>query len=399
MAHNSAEIVIIGAGMAGLSLAALLAQKGLSVAVVDREDPVKMATENFDARTIALSVGSRNVLAPLGIWDEMVRHAAPIESIDVQEGHDPFLLNFQAQDVNHDAFGWIFPNTIVRGTLYETAVKHGVKFFAPDGLKDYVSTENGVSVTLQSGKVINAELLIGADGRMSRVRDLMGVSGVLLPYHQAAWVGFVEHELPHHGLAVERFYDTGPFAILPYTTKENVHRSAIVWTHDLPKKGGSFAATLPVPDLATLTRELEPLFDERYGTIQAVGKWASYPLSLYHAKEFIAPRVALISDAAHAIHPIAGQGLNLGMRDVAVLVELLADAKQNGDDLGDVALLEAYQTKRRFDVFAMVAATDILNRLFGNKMRPVRWVRSAGLGLVDRIKPLKRFFMNVASGQ
>jgi len=393
--HKTTDILIIGSGMAGLSLAALLAQAGFDVAVVDREDPAAMAKADYDLRTIALSVGSRDILVPLGIWDRMVRHAAPIKTIDVQEGHDPFLLNFDAGQVDAEAFGWIFPNYIVRGTLYETALKSGVTF-VQGSLKNITHAEDSVTALLQDGEEISARLLIGADGRHSRVRDLIGVDGVSLPYHQAAWVGMVEHELPHHGLAVERFYDTGPFAILPFVdSKDGLHSSAIVWTQELPKG----KTNLQLPDLATLTSELEPLFDERYGRIQAVGKWASYPLSLYHAKQFIADRVVLISDAAHAMHPIAGQGLNLGMRDVGLLARMLGEARDKDEDIGSALVLEAYQTARRFDVFALMAATDVLNRLFGVKLRPVRWLRSAGLGLVNRIPPLKGFFMRTAMGK
>lgn len=393
--HMTTEIVMIGAGMAGLSLAALLGQKGFSVTVVDRESPELMAQENYDLRTIALSKGSRQVLEPLGIWDDLRPYGVAIESIDVQEGHDPFLLNFDAADINEEAFGWIFPNNAVRRLLLDAATQYGVQF-VQDGLKDLIHGPDHVTATLMSGKNITAKLVLGVDGRNSRTRAIIGVDGVTLPYHQAAWVGIVEHELPHHGLAVERFYDTGPFAILPFTdSKDGVHRSAIVWSHDLPKR----ATTLPVPANDVLTHMLKPLFDSRYGAIEAVGKWACFPLSLYHAKQMIGDRTALVSDAAHAIHPIAGQGLNLGMRDVAVLAELLGEARTHGTDIGSNDLLETYQRRRRFDVFTMVAATDILNRLFGTKLHSVRWLRSAGLGLVDKVPPLKRFFMRVASGK
>lgn len=394
--NTSTDIVIIGAGMAGLTLAGLLGKNGFSVVVVDREDPEKMALDSFDVRTIALSLGSRNIMEPLGIWERLQPFGVAIETIDVQEGHDPFLLNFDAGDIAHKAFGWIFPNAVVRRMLYDAARALNVQFAAPDMLQDIVQEKNGVIARLASGHNIHASLLIGVDGRASRVRDLIGVSGVTLPYHQCAWVGLVEHEYPHDGLAVERFYNTGPFAILPFTdAQDGQHRSAIVWTHDV-KKGQTY---LPVPSLDELTAQLEPLFDARYGAIKAVGKWGCFPLSLYHAKEMIAPRVALASDAAHAIHPIAGQGLNLGMRDLQALAELLTQARDEGRDIGGAEVLEEYQRRRRFDIFAMVAATDVLNRLFGMKSRSARWLRSAGLGLVNTVPPLKKFFMNVASGK
>jgi 2-octaprenyl-6-methoxyphenol hydroxylase len=406
MTQNKTDIIVIGSGMAGLAFAALAAQQDFKVTVIDRIHPETLASEDHDARTVALSAGSRAVLAPLNIWNRIVPFAAAIEAIDVQEGHDPFLLNFQINEVNQSAkkteetdkdnhaFGWIFPNTVVRQTLYETALKYGVKFIAPAVLKDIQKGDDAITAILQSGETIQAKLLIGADGRFSRVRDLIGVNGVNLDYHQTALVGLVEHEFPHQGLAVERFYPTGPFAVLPFVDKDKKHRSAIVWTQDTKKN-----QKLPLPPLEEITAQIAPLFDARYGKIEAVGKWAQYPLSLFHAKQFVTDRVALISDAAHAIHPIAGQGLNLGMRDVDVLIDEILRAKLEGEDIGGRYTLETYQQRRRFDVFAMVAATDILNRLFGNKLRSVAKLRSLGLGLVDRIIPLKKFFANTAMGK
>lgn len=395
MKQNKIDILIIGSGMAGLSLAALLAQQGFAVSVIDREHPETMAKETFDVRTVALSVGSRDILMPLGIWDELLPYSAPIQSIDVQEGHDPFLLNFNAEDTEAKAFGWIFPNNIVRGKLYETAKKYGVNFIAPAVLKDIRQHPDHITALLQDGREINASLLIGADGRQSRVRDLIGVPTINLPYHHVAWVGMVHHEHPHNGLAVERFYTDGPFAVLPFTdTPDGNHRSAIVWSQHAK---GSAKRTLP--PLNDITENLKPLFDDRYGTIEAVGKWAAFPLSLTHAKSYIAPRVALISDAAHAIHPIAGQGLNLGMRDVDVLVDELLRARLEDEDIGSKYVLETYQQRRRFDVFAMIAATDALTRLFGNRLKSVAKLRSLGLDVVNKLPPLKRFFANAAMGK
>ena len=394
MAQNKTDILVVGSGMAGLSFAALAAQQGFNVTVIDRIHPETLATEEHDARTVALSAGSRDILGPLNIWDKIVPFSAPITKIDVQEGHDPFLLNFEAQNTNSDAFGWIFPNTVVRQTLYETAVKFGAKFIAPAILKNIQNNDNDITAILQSGEQIFAKLLVGADGRFSRVRDLIGVPGISLDYHQTALVGLVTHEFPHDGLAVERFYPAGPFAVLPFVDKDGKHRSAIVWTQDTKKRQKQI-----LPSLEEITTQVAPLFDERYGKIEAIGKWAQYPLSLFHAKQFIANRVALISDAAHAIHPIAGQGLNLGMRDVDVLVDEILRAKLEGEDIGSKYVLETYQQRRRFDVFAMVAATDLLNRLFGNKLRSVAKLRSFGLGIVDRLNPLKKFFANTAMGK
>ena len=389
------DIIIIGSGMAGLSLAALLGKNDFRVTVIDRETPENMASEAFDSRTIALSAGSRAVLEPLDIWQEMQPYATAIETIDVQEGHAPCVLNFDARAVNSDAFGWIFPNSVVRRTLYEAALRNGVRFITPDALKDIEVTPHQVSARLQSGRTVSAQLLVGADGRFSRVRALCGFDTVELNYKQTALVGLVTHEHPHQGLAVERFYPSGPFAVLPFTDDaDGAHRSAIVWTLDTPRR-----KPLAVPDLETLDAQLAPLFDARYGKVRAIGKWAAYPLGLIHAKNSVNRRIALISDAAHAIHPIAGQGLNLGMRDVASLVHTCVEARAMDYDLGDLDVLEPYQQKRRTDVLAMVAATDILNRLFAVKGRGMSRVRDLGLGMVDRLPPLKRFFMRTAMGK
>ena len=383
---KTTSVIIVGAGMAGLALAGLLARAGLRVTVIDREDPEKMATETFDSRTVALSLGTRAVLSPLGAWDDMKEWGEAIRLIDVQEGHDPFVLNFDASESEDGAFGWILPNTRVRSVLYKTAKTYGA-IFVRGLLADIEQNETGATAVLADGTHHTAQLLIGADGRHSRVRDLLGVDTVNLNYKQTALVGLIAHEHPHHGLALERFYPEGPFAVLPFTDDGKTHRSAVVWTRHAPQK-------LNTPSLDDLTGMIAPMLDDRYGKTKATGLWAAYPLGLTHAKQFVAGRVVLISDAAHAMHPIAGQGLNVGMRDVSALAALLSDSS----DAGDAEILKRYQTARRFDVMTMMAATDLLNRLFGNDLRVVRGLRSLGLGLVDRVPRLKKFFTGVATG-
>ncbi len=388
------KITIIGAGMAGTTLAALLGKHGIQVTVIDREDPNFLATETFDSRTVALSVGTKAVLEPLGVWDDLHDFAEPITSIDVQEGHDPFVLNFDAREKNSDgAFGWILPNTKVRKTLHDAAHAYGVTF-VQGGLKDITQDHSTVTAVLADGTKITSHLLIGADGRNSFVRDLLGFDTVTIDYKQTALVGLITHEKPHRGLALERFYPEGPFAVLPFTNDENgAHRSAVVWT-----RHGQHKDKTLIPHPAELNTLLTPLLDDRYGTVNVVGKWAAYSLNLCHAKQFVKDRVVLISDAAHAMHPIAGQGLNVGMRDVHTLSELLIEAFESGDDIGASQLLQRYQRARRFDVMTMMAATDVLNRLFGNNIRVLRGLRSVGLGLVDRIPRLKKFFTGIATG-
>lgn len=389
---KNTDIIIIGSGMAGLAAAALLGRAGLGVAVVDRVAPDIMARPGHDTRTVALSRGTRDILAPLGVWDELERHAAAITHIDVQEGHDPFVLNFAA-DGDVDAFGWILPNDVVRAVLTRTARAHGVTFVAPASLHRLRVHDDGVDVVLEHGDVLSARLVVGADGRNSRVRALCGIPTVEWDYKQTALVGLVTHERPHNGLAVERFYTDGPFAVLPFVDDDNgAHRSAIVWT-----RHGRDVRDIPPPDV--LNNMLEPLFDDRYGAVRVVGPWAAYPLGFNHAKKMVADRVALVSDAAHGMHPIAGQGLNVGMRDVAELVAQIILVRDAGGDIGAPDMLNAYQRARRFDVMTMMAATDILNRLFGSRVPGLRLLRSAGLGVVERLSPLKSFFANVAMGR
>jgi 2-octaprenyl-6-methoxyphenol hydroxylase len=395
---KNTDIILIGSGMAGLAAAALLGRAGFSVAVVDRVDPALMARPGHDTRTVALSRGTRDILAPLGVWGELEQHAAAITTIDVQEGHDPFVLNFAA-DGDVDAFGWILPNDVVRAVLFSCAKHHGVRFVAPAALSRIQAHDDGVDALLENGDMLSARLVVGADGRTSRARALCGIPSVNWTYKQTALVGLVTHEHPHHGLAVERFYTDGPFAILPFVDDEHgAHRSAIVWTQE-SKMDSRFRGNDGDWDIEKITIALQRLFDARYGAVTAVGPWAAYPLTFNHAKKMVARRVALVSDAAHGMHPIAGQGLNVGMRDVAELVAQLVAVRDAGGDIGGDAALVAYQRARRFDVMTMMAATDILNRLFGSRVPGLRLLRSAGLGAVDRLPPLKRFFANIAMGQ
>jgi 2-octaprenyl-6-methoxyphenol hydroxylase len=393
---TDSDVTIIGAGMAGLTLGARLAQSGMDVAIIDREDPGAMATDAFDSRTVALSAGTRNILEPLDIWNDMVPAAEAITSIDVQEGHDPFILNFNTADAQAPAFGWILPNSLVRRTLYDACRRHGVTFITGQTLEDIHTTDEDATAILSGGTAHHTRLLIGADGKNSRVRAILGIDVVNLDYKHVACVGLIAHEHPHNGLALERFYPSGPFAVLPFTDKDGQHRSAIVWSrHARDVKH----TPVDLKDVQAVTEAIAPMLDERYGETKALGKWAAFPLTLHHAKSMIGQRVALISDAAHAIHPIAGQGLNLGMRDIDLLATELPQAKSEGRDWGSDELLAAYQRARRFDVFTMVAATDLLTRLFGNRLPGLGRVRSLGLGIVEKLPPLKRFFMAKAMGE
>jgi 2-octaprenyl-6-methoxyphenol hydroxylase len=405
------DVVIAGAGPAGLTLAALLAERGVTSIIIDRVHPRDLAKPTHDTRTTALSFGTVQLLTELGFWDDLAQRAEPILTIDIRDGKAPLLLHFgedAAADIvqtDQTPMGWIVENPDLRMKLWQAieARANLCHVMTPYSVTAYQADDTGVTVTLNGDKTVRAKLLIGADGRMSAVRDLAQIDVVALDYQQIATVGLIAHDQPHNGRAVEHFMADGPFAVLPFTdTADGVHRSAVVWTRALNARQRRQVRNrdlseikLPPDDLhAAIARRL----DARYGAMSILGNWDHYPLSLYHANAMIADRVALVGDAAHAIHPIAGQGLNVGMADIACLIDLLGTAKQTGDDLGHSDVLADYQRERRFKVFTMVAATDGLNRLFGLTSLPLKLIRTLGLGAVQATPLLKRFFVKRAMG-
>lgn len=388
------DMIIVGGGMAGLTLASVVARQNpaLKITVIDRDKPKDQLSEIFDGRTTAISYASSLILKQAGIWDDIMPHGQPITSIDVQDNHSPFILKFDAQDIGDQPFGWILENQLIRFSLQQQvrALKN-ITYKAPATVAEIDTTLEQASVTLRDGSIIQGNLIVGADGRFSVVREWANIDLVEIDYKQKATVCLVTHEQPHNGLAVERFMSDGPFAVLPFTDdKDGNHRSALVWTEHGKNMRNFNAVSEEVFNL-----ELHRRFDDRYGAVELAGYRAQYPLKLYHAADLIGPRLALVGDAAHAIHPIAGQGLNLGMQDIAVLAELI---KKETGDIGAPEVLQNYQRARRFDIFAMVAATDVLNRLFSNNILPIRALRNVGLGAVNRVPRLKKFFMRTAMG-
>ena len=416
MAKNSikTDIAIIGAGPAGLTLAGLLAQQGWQVCLVDRAHPRDMAKPVADARTTALSYGTSRLLDRLGVWADLEPSGSPITHIDVQDGRAPVVLRFDEDAVREAAgadtpMGWIVENPDLRRVLWENVERYGAqcRVLAPFSLESYQAHDTGVTVDLKDAQngvsqTIEARLLIGADGRMSRVRDLAGLDVVALDYRQIATVGLIAHDKPHNGLALERFYSDGPFAVLPFTDDmHGRHRSAVVWTRPLDARQRRLVRQRQLHEIDLTPPDLQQAIQARitpsYGMVEVLGRWDHYPLSLYHSTGLIADRVALVGDAAHAIHPIAGQGLNVGMQDMAVLADLLGPADA-ATDPGAPDVLADYQRQRRFNVFNMVAATDLLNRFFGMSSLPLKIIRPVGLGLVNAIPPLKNFFVKRAMG-
>lgn len=389
------DVIIIGGGHAGCTMAALLGKQGIRVACIDRDDPATTLTAAYDGRTTAVSFASQKIIAETGAWESLQTRACPIEDIKIMESGSPVLLTFLVKDVHEKAFGWIVENRDLRKALYETlAALPSVDHIAPASVNAVSRKPNGIRVELDDGRSIEGELLIGADGRGSMVRDWMSIATRGWDYGQTALVCVVEHEHPHNNTAWEDFRGEGPFAILPMPDDHNGrHRSSIVWSEHGHKKDSAKHW-----DEDSFNAALQERFPGHYGTLRAAGPRFAYPLSLRHAHSYIAERCALIADAAHGIHPIAGQGLNLGLRDVKALSRILGQAHLNKTDLGNMGLLQTYQDERYPDNMAMAAATDTLNKLFSNNITPLRIARKIGLRMLEKMPQTRAFFMRQAMG-
>jgi len=390
-----ADVIVVGGGPAGCSMAALLAANGVTVLCIDQDDPEATLEGSFDGRTTAISYGSRRVIAAAGAWDALENEACPIDDIQIMESGSSVLLEFLIKDVGNKSFGWIVENRKLRAALYARLKSlKNAQHLAPARVADFSRGADRVFVHLQDGRTASAKLVIGADGRKSFTREWMGIGTRGWSYRQRGVVCIVHHENPHGNVAVEDFRCSGPFAILPMSDDEaGRHRSSIVWTEHGPEKESAKDW-----DEESFNAALAERFPAFYGKVSLAGNRFSYPLSLSHAHSYIAERMALVADAAHGIHPIAGQGLNLGLRDVAELADLIVEAKRNGKDIGDMDLLEAYQRARRPDNMMMAAATDSLNKLFSNDVAPVRLLRRIGLRMVQAAPGARKFFMRQAMG-
>ena len=389
------DVVISGGGMVGLTLGLALAQGGLKTLVVDIAPPAKVLAPTFDGRVSALAYASVRMLTVLGVWEDLAPHAQPIREILVTDGQmgkpaSPFSLHFDAQEVDAESLGHIAENRHTRAALYAAVERcPNLELIAPAMVKSLTVESGGATVRLADGTQIAAPLVIAAEGRESSLRSQIGINVVGWSYPQTGIVATVEHEKPHNGVAYEHFLPSGPFAILPMTG----NRSSLVWTEDQRK-----APVLLALDEAGFNEELSRRFGDHLGKTKSAGPRWSYPLSFHLARDYVRPRFALAGDCAHGIHPIAGQGLNLGLKDAAALAEVLLDAARLGRDIGALDTLKRYERWRRFDSFALAASTDALNRLFSNDIAPLRHLRDLGLGLVDAIGPARRFFMRHAGG-
>jgi 2-octaprenyl-6-methoxyphenol hydroxylase len=395
-----AEVIIAGGGMVGLSLGLALASAGLEVVVVDREDPANLQDATHDGRGSAIAFGSQQVLESLGVWQKLADKAAPIRDIRVTDGQvgrpvPPLFLHYDSEMLGLGPLGFIVENTWLRRALHARSAEVAeLRLLAPAEIATIDRAAGAVTVSLKDGREIRAALLVGAEGRRSPSREDAGIGVTAWDYDQSGIVCTIGHELPHEDVAHEHFLPSGPFAVLPLTDDaDGTHRSSIVWT-----EMRDLAPRMMALDDAAFSAEIMRRFGDSLGEIRVLGRRWCYPLSLQHAERYSDRRLALIGDAAHGIHPIAGQGLNLGIRDVAALAECIVDARRLGLDIGGPQVLARYERWRRFDNMMLIAVTDGLNRLFSNDLPPLRLVRDLGLAAVNRIDPLRRLFMRHAMG-
>ncbi len=384
------ELAVVGGSLTGLTLGLAAAAAGLEVAVVDREDPAAMLDAAFDGRTTAIAHGSFRVLDGIGLWPLVAAEAEPIREIRVADDGSPLFLHYDHREVGDQPLGYIVENRRLRGALMaRAATLPRLRHLAPAAVARVARDGPLAALDLADGRHIEAELVAACDGRASPLRQAAGIKTLDWSYPQISIVCTVRHAEPHRGVAVEHFLPAGPFAILPMTG----NRSSIVWT-----ERAELVPRLIALDDAAFLVELTRRFGDFLGPIAVEGPRFSYPLSLMHAQRYTARRLALVGDAAHVIHPIAGQGFNLGIRDIAALAETLIDGRRLGLDLADPALLARYERWRRLDNITLAAVTDGLNRLFSNSIAPVKLARDLGLALVNRLPPLKRVLMRHAMG-
>ena len=393
MTHD-ADVLIVGGGLNGPALALALAQTGLSSIVIDALPEDVRSGAGFDGRSYALALASVRMMRALGLWDDLADHAQPILEIKASdgragEGAAPFFLHFDHTELEEGPMGQMIEDRYLRRTLLdamaaEPRITHrpGTRVVAQD-------TTGPATVTLEDGTTLTGRLLIGADGRQSGTAARAGIKRTGWDYGQTALVCAIGHELPHNGIAHQFFMPPGPLAILPLPG----NRCSIVWSETHAR-----AAQISALDDAAYLDVLRPRFGDFLGEISLTGARYSYPLKLSLAQAFVAPNLALVGDAAHGIHPIAGQGLNLGLRDVGALAEVLGAAKRRGEDFAALPVLERYQRWRRFDTTAMALGTDTVNRLFSNDNALLRAARDIGMGLVSATPALRRGFMRQAAG-
>jgi 2-octaprenyl-6-methoxyphenol hydroxylase len=391
MSKEKYDIAIVGGGPVGLTLALALVRSvtGVRVALLDRRD----FSVPRDQRASAIAAGVRRVFETLGLWEQLAPHASPIRNMKITDSGKgdisrPLFLRFEGEVAPGEPFAHMLPNTATIGALLQ-ALKGKVDFLAPVEVTGYAADAGGARLSLKDGRVITAPLIVAADGGNSGLRAMGGITVTGHDYRQSGIVTTISHELDHEGTAYEHFRPAGPFASLPLGGR----RSSLVWTETT--EAAARYRQMPLDEVAA---EIEAVMGSSLGAVRVEEPLQVFPLRLQIAREFVAPRLALIGDAAHVVHPIAGQGLNLGLKDVAALAEVVVEAMRLGLDHGAVDVLERYQRWRRLDTALMAMVTDVMNRLFSNDVAPARALRDFGLGVVDRLPPLKGAMIAQAAG-
>lgn len=388
------DVLIAGGGLNGPALALALAAAGIGVAVIDARPARARAAEGFDGRAYALALASQRLLGALGVWPALAPLAEPIRHVEAVQGRAgeapfPLGLHFDAAEIEEGPLGYMVEDRHLYAALTEAMAGRGVAHHPGTGLAGEQESPGGIVAHLSDGGQIEARLLVGADGRGSGVAQRAGIRRIGWDYGQTALVCALDHERPHGGTARQVFLPTGPLAILPLRG----NRSSIVWSI----RRAQAEAIAALDDDAFLD-VLRPAFGEGLGAISLAGPRFSYTLGLTLAARYVAPRRALVGDAAHGVHPIAGQGLNLGLRDVAALAECVVDAHRRGEDIGAAPVLERYQGWRRFDSTLLAAGMDGVNRIFSNDLPLLRTARGIGMGVVQGIPALRRAVMRQAAG-
>ncbi|MES2845494.1 MAG: FAD-dependent monooxygenase [Pseudomonadota bacterium] len=395
MTHD-ADILIAGGGLNGPALALALAQGGLRVTVIDARPAPARAEAGFDGRAYALAIASKRLLTMIGVWSRVAEKAQPILQIKASDGlagqgPAPFFLTFDAAEIEEGPMGFMLEDRhLYAAFLAAMADAPNITLLSGETVVGQEVTPPGVSVTLASGRVLTGSVLVGCDGRGSGTAARAGITRIGWRYGQTALVTAVHHEKPHNGAAHQFFMPEGPLAILPLA---GGHHSSIVWS-ETETNATAIQALGDDEYLAAL----RPRFGDFLGPITLAGDRFTYPLSLSLATSFVAPRVALVGDAAHGVHPIAGQGLNLGLRDVGALAQVIIEAHRRGEDIGAIDVLDRYQRWRRFDATALALGMDTVNRLFSNDNPILRAGRDLGLGVVNAVPFLRQSFMRQAAG-
>jgi len=389
-----ADILIVGGGLNGSCLALALAQAGFSSVVLDALPTPKRKADAFDGRAYSLALASKNLLAAIDIWPEVEDNAQPILEVKASdgragEGAAPYFLHFDHAELEDGPMGYLLEDRFLRRALLAAIEAEPLITHRANVTVTAQVTSAAAQVTLSDGTSLTARLLIGADGRQSGVAVRAGIKRSGWDYGQTALVCAIEHERPHNAIAHQFFMPNGPLAILPLP--EN--RSSIVWSETSEN-----AAQIAALDDAAYLEALRPAFGDFLGAIKLTGTRFTYPLTLTLAQSYVAPRLALVGDAAHGVHPIAGQGLNLGFRDIGALAEVLTEAKRRGEDIAATDVLARYQSWRKFDTTALALGMDAVNKLFSNDNPALRFMRDLGMGAVSSMPTLRRRFMREAAG-